>query len=265
MNIAQSFAEAYSPSFFAESFLEKANIPQLEFVQVEMPEAYLATEEPSWFESVATELIHIPEQDLDIWVGVEEDAAPSYQEWWVCVNNRGEENPKKDVDLCLEPHQRNFYTLSCENKFNETSLSFEAVCDYCVTRHDADEEEEPVCTTPCNYSVSYLDEFNQEVFDVRCIDPFYAIALENRYVPTAPPALRIIFQIIAALMELHVVAIAIAPWYLILVVYQLVDFLLDWVFYGIFFAWCLPCAWVFIWLLNIAFLPIQVWGYVNRF
>lgn len=66
-------------------------------------------------------------------------------------------------------------------------------------------------------------------------------------------------------MELHVIAIAIGPWYLLMLVYQFIDFLLDWIWYGIFFSFCLDCAWVFIWLFNVVFLPIQVWVYVNRF
>lgn len=67
------------------------------------------------------------------------------------------------------------------------------------------------------------------------------------------------------LMEMHVIVLAIAPWYLIQLVLIFVDFLIDWLWYAIFFAWCLPCAWIFIWLFNIVFLPFQVWSYVSRF
>jgi hypothetical protein len=73
------------------------------------------------------------------------------------------------------------------------------------------------------------------------------------------------FQTISVFFELNVVTIALGPWYLMNLTYQFIDFLLDWLWYGIFFAWCLPCAWVFIWIFNIAFLPITVWGYFMRF
>jgi len=63
---------------------------------------------------------------------------------------------------------------------------------------------------------------------------------------------------------MHVVFLAFLPWYAILLVYMLLDFLLDWIWYGLFFWWCLPCAWIFIWLFNIVFIPFTVWGYVQR-
>lgn len=232
-------------------------------MQVELTEEHLDFE-PSWFESVATEFIHLPKVDLNDWRGVEEEGVPDFQEWWVCINNRGLEEPNWNVDKCRDkPGKRNWYTLSCENVYNDTSKAFEAQCEYCVT--PAGKNQEPVCTTGCEQQTSYLTEFKEEVFDVRCIDPFYAIELENRYKPTAPPALRIIFQIISVFFELHVVTLAIAPWYLIQLVLMFVDFLIDWIWYLIFFAYCLPCAWTFIWLFNIVFLPFQVWSYVSRF
>lgn len=63
-------------------------------------------------------MIHLPAVDLDEWVGIDEEDAPAYQEWWVCVNNRGLEEPNWNVDKCVKPKKRNFYTLSCENVFN---------------------------------------------------------------------------------------------------------------------------------------------------
>ena len=259
MSIAESFAASFTPEFFTNQFLEGHELPQVEFVVVDMPEDM--PQEKSWVESAAENLIHIPKVDLDIWQGVDMEGAPAFQEWWVCVNNRGVEEPRWDIDKCTEDKKRNMYNVTCTNVFNETALEFIPTCEYCVARHDG----EALCTTPCENTTMYLDSFNDEVFDLRCIDPFYAILLENRYEPTAPPALRIVFQIIAAFFELHVVTIAIAPWYLLMLAYMLVDFLLDWLWYGIFFAWCLPCAWVFIWIFNIAFLPISVWGFIERF
>lgn len=221
--------------------------------------------EPNWFEKAVESFIHLPTENLKEWKGIDMEGVSSYEEWWVCVNNLGLENPKKDVDTCVKPGTFNTYSLSCDTVFNATLNDWVAVCEYCVTLHDAKEDEEPMCTTPCNYTQSYINEFSQEVYDVRCIDPYYQLALDNAYVPTAPPALRIVFQIIAFFFQLHVIALVIAPWYLILLVYMFLDFLLDWIWYGIFFAWCLPCAWVFIWIFNIAFLPFTIWAFWQNF
>jgi len=231
-------------------------------VVVEMPEELTKTEERSWVEGNAQNLVHLPKVDLDVWQGVDMEAAPAYQEWWVCVNNRKMEEPRWDIDKCTEDKKRNFYNVTCKNVFNETALEFIPTCEYCIKKAN---ETESKCTTPCENTTMYLDEFNNEVYDLRCIDPFYAEMLESRYVPTAPRGLRIFFQIISVFFEFHIVTIAIFPWYLLLLTYMLIDYIIDWIWYAIFFAWCLPCAWVFIWIFNVVFIPFTVWGYIMRF
>lgn len=47
-------------------------------------------------------------------------------------------------------------------------------------------------------------------------------------------------------------------------VWNLVDFILDWIFLGIFF-WFKPIAYVFIWIINVAQLPINIFGWLNEF
>lgn len=47
-------------------------------------------------------------------------------------------------------------------------------------------------------------------------------------------------------------------------VWNLVDFALDWLFIGIFF-WFKPIAYVFIWIINVAQLPINMIGWGNEF
>ena len=54
------------------------------------------------------------------------------------------------------------------------------------------------------------------------------------------------------------------PWWSILFSVALLDWLLDWVFLGLFF-WCNFCAGIFIWTINIAMIPFMLWGYLQRF
>jgi len=156
MSLAESFATTFSPSFFSENFLEKANIPKIEFEVMETPE-HLRDQEPSWIEETATALYHLPKVDLDVWQGVDAVGAPEYQEWWICVNNRGLEEPRWDIDTCTEPEKRNFYNVTCQNTFNDTLFEFVATCTYCVTKWD---NETAYCTDPCENATSRTDEFN---------------------------------------------------------------------------------------------------------
>lgn len=54
------------------------------------------------------------------------------------------------------------------------------------------------------------------------------------------------------------------PGYLVLFSLALVDWLVDWVFMLLFGWWCLPCAGVFIWTINIAMLPFHILGWLQR-
>lgn len=54
------------------------------------------------------------------------------------------------------------------------------------------------------------------------------------------------------------------PWTLLIWVWNLVDFAISWLFYGI-FIWCKPIAYVFIWIINIAQLPINMFGWIYEF
>jgi len=188
------------------------------------------------------------------------EGAPEFQEWWVCVNNRGVEVPRWDIDKCTVPKKRNMYNVNCTMSWNETALEFMPNCTLSVLKHKT---EVPLISN-CTNVTSYLNEFNEQVYDLRCIDPYYAILIEDRYEPNAPPALRIVFQIVGAFFELHIVTMAIAPWYVLLLVYMLMDFIIDWIWYAIFFAYCLPCAWTFIWIFNVVFIPFATWGMIFR-
>ena len=216
----------------------------------------------SWIAEEDQNMMHLGREDLRDWKGVERTGIPAYEEWAICINNRGQERPDWDITGRLCKDRLVTHSITCEDVYDEELNEFVTNCSYCLQYFN---ETEPICTQTCENASSYVNEFQETVFDVVCVDPVYQLKLDAIPVPTAPPALRIIFQIIAAFFEIHIIAISIAPWYLILLVYQFVDFLIDWIWYAIFFAWCLPCAWVFIWIFNIAFLPITVWGYVNRF
>jgi hypothetical protein len=204
--------------------------------------------------------MHLKPDNLKKWKGVEMIGAPAEQQWKTCINYLRVEAPKKNPDKC--PKWNIQYNLTCSDEFDEEVFDYVPICRYCVQFYNW---TEPICTDPCENATSYTNEFNEVVYDLRCTDPHYQSKLDKKVKPTAPPALRIVFQVISSIFELHVVAIAIGPWYVLSLVYQFIDFVIDWLWYGIFFAWCLPCAWVFIWIFNVAFLPIQVWNYVNRF
>ena len=78
------------------------------------------------------------------------------------------------------------------------------------------------------------------------------------------PVFIVVFvQLLAFIWEFGVVAIVMLPWWSILFSIALFDWLLDWVFLGLFF-WCDFCAGIFIWTINIIMLPFMFWGYLQR-
>jgi len=81
---------------------------------------------------------------------------------------------------------------------------------------------------------------------------------------TLPRWLRIIAQLMGAFMEFHVVFIAILPWWAVGIAIILVDLLLDGLWWLIFGFFCKPCAYVFIWIFNIALLPLHVMFWYQR-
>ena len=72
-------------------------------------------------------------------------------------------------------------------------------------------------------------------------------------------------QLAALFWELGVVAILTLPWWSIIASFALLDWALDWVFLLTLGLFCKPCAGLFIWVLNIAMLPIMLLGWVQRF
>ena len=73
-----------------------------------------------------------------------------------------------------------------------------------------------------------------------------------------PRWLRIVAQIMGALFEFHVVFLAILPWWSLGIGLILADLIFDYFWYLIFFAFCKPCAYVFVWIFNIATIPLHV-------
>jgi hypothetical protein len=61
------------------------------------------------------------------------------------------------------------------------------------------------------------------------------------------------------------VAVLWTPGYLALFTVALIDWLLDLVFLGLFGWWCLPCAGIFIWLINLVMIPFMLLGWLQRF
>jgi len=71
-------------------------------------------------------------------------------------------------------------------------------------------------------------------------------------------------QILGTFFEFHVIFLAILPWWGVGIGVILVDIIWDYLWYLIFFSFCKPCAYVFVWILNIAMLPIHVFFWYQR-
>lgn len=71
-------------------------------------------------------------------------------------------------------------------------------------------------------------------------------------------------QIIEVLFQMTVVVVIIAPFYLLLAAVALVDWLLDWIFIGLFVWWCPFCVGLFVWIINIVLIPFHLWGWIQR-
>jgi hypothetical protein len=67
------------------------------------------------------------------------------------------------------------------------------------------------------------------------------------------------------LLELHVVAIVTLPLWTLLATIATLDWILDWIWLGLFGWWCLPCAGVFIWIFNIVLSPFHILAWLQRF
>ena len=71
-------------------------------------------------------------------------------------------------------------------------------------------------------------------------------------------------QLVAMVWELGVVAIVTLPWWSIIASIATFDWILDFVFLYTIGLVCRPCAGIFIWILNIALLPVMILGYIQR-
>ena len=80
----------------------------------------------------------------------------------------------------------------------------------------------------------------------------------------APLSIVLPVQIASEIWKLHIIGLVTLPWWLILASIAIVDYVLDFVWLGLFF-WCRSCAGIFIWLINIAFLPFHIFGWLMRF
>ena len=71
-------------------------------------------------------------------------------------------------------------------------------------------------------------------------------------------------QVLSGIWKALAISIVFLPWWLILASVAALDWVLDWVFLLAFGLFCRPCAGFFIWILNIAFLPFTIWGWILR-
>ena len=71
-------------------------------------------------------------------------------------------------------------------------------------------------------------------------------------------------QILAVIWKSLVILIVSLPWWLILATIAWIDWVVDWIFLFTFGLFCVPCAGVFIWIINILLLPFTIWGWIFR-
>ena len=72
----------------------------------------------------------------------------------------------------------------------------------------------------------------------------------------------VITQTLQILWELNVVMIVTLPSWAMLALVAAIDWLIDWIWMGLFSWWCKVCAMIFIWIFNIAFLPFHIFGWL---
>ena len=118
-----------------------------------------------------------------------------------------------------------------------------------------------VCETPL-----YWEEVPCDIYDTKEDEP---TGVDNAAEEAAgrggmPLWIVIPVQVLSAIWELHIVYLVTLPWWGLLVGIAAADWVLDWVWLGLFF-WCKRCAGFFIWLVNIALLPFHVFGWLMRF
>ena len=65
--------------------------------------------------------------------------------------------------------------------------------------------------------------------------------------------------------KFHVIFAVTLPWWLLLATVAALDWIIDWPIWLLFGWWCVPCAGVFIWLINIAMLPFHILAWLQRF
>lgn len=179
--------------------------------------AQIAMEMPEQYEALEYPQIRLRADD---------EVAPGYEDY---VNEDGEVDtaalPFEDPWYCDPSEMSKFYMEECPQP--------------CDPEADSD------CEVPCRCP---LDEDGSEPeFCELCPDP----DVEN---DTLPVWLRLVAQIFGAIFEFHVIFLAILPWWILGIVLILVDIIYDYLWYIIFFAFCKPCAYVFIWIFNIPML-----------
>ena len=84
------------------------------------------------------------------------------------------------------------------------------------------------------------------------------------YQSILPYGVILTFQILAFIFELHVILIYTTPMFALVMSFILIDYLIDWLWWLIFGFYCEVCAYVFIWIFNIIFLPLTLIGWTYR-
>lgn len=81
---------------------------------------------------------------------------------------------------------------------------------------------------------------------------------------TVPAWMRQSAQITSAVFEMHVVVLAIFPWWLLGIMVIFTDFLIDGFWWLLFNWFCDICAYIFVWIFNIAMLPFHMMFWYQR-
>ena len=71
-------------------------------------------------------------------------------------------------------------------------------------------------------------------------------------------------QLAAVVWEFGVIAMIMSPFWIVLTAIATIDWFLDWVFLLTLGLFCKPCAGIFIWIINIAMLPLVLLGWLQK-
>lgn len=72
------------------------------------------------------------------------------------------------------------------------------------------------------------------------------------------------FSLAGMIWKFGLISTVFLPQWSILATFALVDWIVDWVFLLTLGLFCKPCAGLFIWIINLVYIPFMIWGWLQR-